>query len=137
MDKLYTTENALKSNKDKGNANKNIKSKKNKDKKNPWDYKTELPVLFEPQKLDQDEVAVLCCREQYRIKPVKYQEPKQGDDAVYKMFGDLVGQSVEFIRCWLRCHILTHKKTVNKLAGEYLKSKGMKISTWFSCVHTG
>ena len=36
-------------------------SNKNKDRKNPWDYKTELPVLLEGQKLDRDEVSVLCC----------------------------------------------------------------------------
>ena len=100
-------------------------------------YKNELPVLLELQKLDQDEISVLCCRDQYRIKPVRYQEPKQHDDAVYNMFGELVGQLADFMRHWLRCHVPTHKKAVNKLACDYLKSKGMKLSTWLSCVCTG
>ena len=77
-----------KSNKDRGKANKKAHSKKNNDRKNPWDYKTDLPVLLEPQKLDREEVAVLCFRNQYRIKPVKYQEPKQCDDDIYRMFGE-------------------------------------------------
>ena len=41
-----------KSKKNGGKVNKKAQSKKNKDRKNPWDYKTDLPVLLEPQKLD-------------------------------------------------------------------------------------
>ena len=126
-----------KSNKDKGKRSKNGKGKKNNNWKNPWEYKTELPVLLEPQKLDQDKVATLCYRDQYGIKPVKYQDLKDHDDKVYKMFGELVGQLAEFMRHWLRCNVLTHKKTVSKLAWEYLKSKGMKLSTWISSVCSG
>ena len=111
--------------------------KKNINKGNPWEYKDELPLLLEPQKLDRDKVSVLCCRDQYRIKPVIYEEPKQRDDTVYEMFGELVGQLAEFMRCWLRCHVLTHKKVVNKLACDYFKSKGMKLSTWLSGICTG
>ena len=56
---------------------------------------------------------------------------------MYMMFGELVGQSTDFMRYWLRCHVLTHKKTVNSFAWEYFKSKGMKLSDWLCSIHTG
>ena len=108
-----------------------------KSRKNPWKYKSNPSVLLEPQKLDWDDVSVLSYRNQCRIKPVNYQEPKQQDDAVYTMFSELVGQSANSMRHWLRCHVLTHKKSVNGFAQEYFKSKGMKLSDWLCSVHTG
>ena len=49
----------------------------------------------------------------------------------------MVGQTVEFMRCWLRVHVLTHKHQIVKFAKDYLDSKGLDISTWLTGPKTG
>ena len=34
------------------------------------------------------------------------------------------------MRQWVRCYALTHRTYLNKIAGEYLKSKGIVLANW-------
>ena len=49
----------------------------------------------------------------------------------------MVGQTVDFMRHWLRVHVLTHKHQIAKFAKVYLESKGLNISTWLTGPKTG
>ena len=53
------------------------------------------------------------------------------------MYGAMVGQSVNFMRRWLWCYTVTHKRTMSKLPSAYLKLNGLKIRTWLVGVKTG
>ena len=61
-----------------------------------------------------------------------FENPRDRDDELYRIFRDMVGQTVEFMRCWLRVHVLTHKHQIAKFAKDYLDSKGLDISTWLT-----
>ena len=43
------------------------------------------------------------------------------NNELYCMFGEMLGQDIPFMRQWVRCFVLTHKKFVGKLTGDYLK----------------
>ena len=68
---------------------------------NPWTYQQNLTLLLETDKLSRDELLTLTCRDKYCIKSVMFESPKDRDDELYRIFGDLVGQTVDFMRCWL------------------------------------
>ena len=68
---------------------------------NPWTYQQNLTLLLETEKLSIDELLTLTCRDKYCIKSVLFKSPKDRDDELYRIFGDLVGQTVDFMRCWL------------------------------------
>ena len=68
---------------------------------NPWTYQQNLALLLETDKLTRDELLTLTCRDKYCIKSMMFESPKDRDDELYRIFGDLVGQTVDFMRCWL------------------------------------
>ena len=68
---------------------------------NLWTYQQNLTFLLETDKLAIDELLTLPCRDKYCIKSVLFETPKDRDDELYQIFGDLVGQTVDFMRCWL------------------------------------
>ena len=90
----------------------NKQAGKGKDKKPsyPWTYKKTLPVLYEHDKCSVNDLAMLSCRPNFKIKqlPAPYTE-KLCDDDLYHIFGGLVNQSEKFMRQWIRCYSLTHK----------------------------
>ena len=108
-----------------------------KSEENSWTYQHNLPLLLESDKLTKDELLSLTCRDKYCIKSVMFESPRDRDDELYRIFGDMVGQTVEFMRRWLRVHVLTHKHQIAKFAKDYLDSKGLDISTWLTRLKTG
>ena len=104
---------------------------------NPWTYQQNLTLLLETDKLSTDELLTLSCRDKYCIKSVLFETPKDRDNELYQIFGDLVGQTVDFMRCWLRVHVLTHKHQIARFAKDYLDSKGLDINTWLIGPKTG
>ena len=80
-----------------------------KSEENPWDYQHNMQLLSEADKLTKDELLSLTCRDMYCIKTVMFENPRDRDDELYRIFGDMVGQTVEYMRRWLRVHVLTHK----------------------------
>ena len=77
---------------------------------NPWTYQQNLALLLETDKLTRNEILTLPCRDKYCIKSVMFESPKDQDGELYRIFGDMVGQTVDFMRRWLRVHVLTHKQ---------------------------
>ena len=67
----------------------------------PWSYQQNLTLLLETDKLSIDELLTLNCRDKYCIKSVSFKSLKDRDDELYRIFGDLVGQAVDFMRRWL------------------------------------
>ena len=108
-----------------------------KSEENPWTCQHNLPLLLESDKLTKDELLSLTCRDKYCIKSMMFESPRDRDDELYRIFGDMVGQTVEFMRFWLRVHVLTHKHQIAKFAKDYLDSKGLDISTWLTGPKTG
>ena len=90
-------------------SRKKDKKGQRKSEENPWAYQHNLQLLSEADKLTKDELLSLTCRDKYCIKSVMYENPRDQDDELYRIFRDMAGQTVEFMRCWLRVHVLTHK----------------------------
>ena len=63
--------------------------------------------------------------------------PNERNDKVYRLFGDMVGQNADFMRRWLRVHVLTHRQSIATFANDYLKSKGLDIVNWLNGPKTG
>ena len=57
----------------KGNKTKKSEDEGSKEKENPWKYSKSLPTLVEDDKMSKGEIAKLCCKEHYCIKPVKFE----------------------------------------------------------------
>ena len=108
-----------------------------KSEENPWAYQHNLQLLSEADKVSKVELLSLTCRDKYCIKTVMFENPRDWDDELYRIFRDMVGQTVEFMRCGLRVHVLTHKHQIAKFAKDYLDSKGLDISTWLTGPKTG
>ena len=116
---------------------KKAKKGQHKSEENPWAYQQNLQLLSEAEKLTKDELLSLTCRNKYCIKTVMFENPRDWDYELYRIFGDMVGQTVEFMRHWLRVHVLTHKHQIAIFAKDYLNSKGLYISTWLTRPKTG
>ena len=104
---------------------------------NPWTYQQNLTLLLETDKLSTDELLASSCRDKYCIRSVLFETPKDRDNELYQIFGDLVGQTVDFMRHWLQVHVLTHKHQIVRFAKDYLHSKGLDIKTWLIGPKTG
>ena len=98
-----------------------------KSEENPWTYQQNLALLLETDKLTRDELLTLTCRDKYCIKSMMFESPKDQDDELYRIFGDMVGQTVDFMR----------RYQIAKFAKDYLDSKGLDISTWLTRPKTG
>ena len=82
---------------------------------NPWAYKESLKPIKEDDALSSDKLLNLECRNCYRIRPSVHVTDEQSvNDEVFRMFGEMPGQDVAFMRQWARCFVLTHRKFVNK-----------------------
>ena len=97
----------------------------------PWPYVDVLLPLSESLKVNRDEFCTLECHDQYSIKhrPDFFNESEKNDE-LYRIFGELVNKAARFMRQWARCFTLTHRKFINKLAGDYFKTKGMELANW-------
>ena len=92
------------------------KKGQNKKHENPWAYQDNLHPLTESGKLTKDDVLALNCRDKYCIRSVMFVNPGEWDDKLYRIFGDLVGQTADFMRCWLHVYVLTHKHRISVFA---------------------
>ena len=108
-----------------------------KSEENPLAYQHNLQLLSEADKLTKDELLSLTCRDKYCIKTVMFENPRDRDNELYRIFRDMVGQTVEFMRRWLRVHVLTHKHQIAIFAKDYLNSKWLDIITWLTGPKTG
>ena len=78
------------------------------------------------------------CRNCYRIRPSAHVTDEQSaNDEVFRMFGEMQGQDVAFMRQWVRCFILTHCKFVNKVASKYISEHSLKLQEWAKDLNKG
>ena len=82
----------------KGKRPKESKIQDGKEKENLWKYCEKLPTLMEADKLCKSDMAKLCCREKYYIKPVKYESEGDHNNEICQMFGTMIGQDYKFMR---------------------------------------
>ena len=105
---------------------------------NPWAYKESLKPIKEDDALSSDKLLNLECRNHYRIRPSVHVTDEQSvNDEVFRMFGEMLGQYVVFMRQWVRCFVLTHRKFVNKAASKYLSEHSLKLQEWAKDVNKG
>ena len=77
---------------------------------NPWAYKVILPQLPENEKCNSNDIAMLECKPNFKVKPVQtpYTQLSRDKD-LNRIFGELVNQKPAFMRQWVRIFTLTHK----------------------------
>ena len=68
---------------------------------NPWTYQQNLTLLLEINKLSRDELLTLTCRDKSCIKSMMFESLEDRDNELNRIVGDLVGQTVDFMRRWL------------------------------------
>ena len=59
------------------------------------------------------------------------------NDNLYSVFMHCIGESVTFIRQWLKFFALTNKKNLNLRATDYMASKGLNFDTWLGSIDDG
>ena len=105
---------------------------------NPWAYKECLEPIIEDEALNSNEILNLECRNRYKIRSsVHVIDEQSANDEVFHMFGEMLGQDVAFMRQWMRCFILTHRKFVSKVACKYLSEHSLKLQEWAKELNKG
>ena len=113
------------------------KSMSDKLKSNPWSYAETVPLLPETGKIDIKGLELLECRQQYQISLVKLENEMARDNELFRIFGTMVNQDTGFMRQCIRVYIVTHQKTVNAMARDYLDGKGLTLQTLLSGLKEG
>ena len=114
------------------------KSRKTPGSGNPWAYKECLEPITEDEALNSNEILNLECRSHYKIRPsVHVVDDKSANDEVFRMFGEMLGQDVAFMRQWVRCFVLTHRKFISKVACKYLSVHSLKLPQWVKELNHG
>ena len=114
------------------------KTKKTPGSGNPQAYKECLEPITEDEALNSNEILNLECRSGYKIRPsVHVADDKSANDEVFRMFGEMLGQDVAFMRQWVRCFVLTHCKFMSKVACKYLSVHSLKLPQWVKELNCG
>ena len=58
-------------------------------------------------------------------------------DEMFRMFGEMMGQDVRFMRQWVRCFVLTHRRFVMKLAKTHLTERSLSLPQWLKALTNG
>ena len=58
-------------------------------------------------------------------------------DEMFRMFGEMMGQDVRFMRQWVRCFVLTHRRFVMKLAKTHLTECSLSLPWWLKALTNG
>ena len=91
---------------------------------------------MEPDKMSKSDIAKLNCINDFGVWPIQYRDKGDRNNEIYKMFGEIVGQDINFIWCWLRMFFITNKKYVVDLAKPYFRYKGINFVKWLADVQT-
>ena len=59
------------------------------------------------------------------------------NDNLYSVFARHIGETVSFIRQWLKFFVLANKKNLNLRATDYMASKGLNFDTWLGSIDDG
>ena len=78
-------------------------------------------MLMEPDKMSKSDIAKLNCINDFSMWPVQHRDESSRNNEIYKMFGEIVGQDINFMQHWLRMFSATNKKYVVGLAKTLLQ----------------
>ena len=105
---------------------------------NHWVYKECLEPITEDEVLNINKILNLECRSHYKIRPsVHVIDDQSANDEVFRMFGEMLGQDVAFMRQWVRCFVSTHHKFISKVACKYLTVHSLKLPEWVKELNHG
>ena len=104
-------------------ASRKGKTGKEQEKENLWEYCSKLPTLMEPDKMCKAETVKLNCITDFSVRPVNHMSESDRNNEIYKMFGAIVSQDINFMKQWLRVFSGMHKQYVKDLAKPYFKYK--------------
>ena len=75
----------------------------------PWPYRETLETIKELEALCIEDILQLECRNRYKVWPnIMVYDEKTAKDEMFRMFGEMMGQDVKFMRQWVWCFMLTH-----------------------------
>ena len=58
-------------------------------------------------------------------------------DEMFRLFEEMMGQDVRFMRQWVRCFVLTHCRFVMKLAKTHLTERSSSLPRWLKAITNG
>ena len=58
-------------------------------------------------------------------------------DEMFRMFGEMMGQDVRFMRQWVRCFVLLHCRFIMKLAKTHLTERSLSLPQWLKALTNG
>ena len=94
--------------------------------------------ILESQKMNETELAYLCCRGKYRISQILtiFDESDQNNE-LFHIFGGLVSRSTVFMKRWLILFVRTHWNHFETAGKDYLDFKGLTLKAWKQGIKSG
>ena len=59
------------------------------------------------------------------------------NDEMFRLFREMMGQDVRFMRQWVRCFVLTHHRFIMKLAKTHLTKCSLSLPWWLKAITNG
>ena len=104
----------------------------------PWAYREFLYTIKETDALSIDDILQLDCRAKYKVRPnIFVVDEITAKDEMFRLFGEMMGQDVRFMRQWVRCFVLTHRRFVMKLAKTHLTEHSLSLPRWLKAITNG
>ena len=95
---------------------------------NPWQYTDDLAPIYETMRIIRGEITDFECITTHKVKAQLIGVSE--NDNLYSIFARRIGESIAFIRQWLKFFVLMNKKNLNLRATAYMASKGLIFDTW-------
>ena len=102
---------------------------------NPWQYTDDLAPIYETMRITQGEIMDFECITTHKVKAQLIGVSE--NDNLYSIFARRIGESIAFIRQWLKFFVLMNKKNLNLRATAYMASKGLNFDTWLGSIDDG
>ena len=95
----------------------------------------DLAPIYETMRIIRGEIMDFECITTHRVKAQLIGVSE--NDNLYSIFARRIGESIAFIRQWLKFFVLTNKKNLNLRAAAYMASKGLNFDTWLGSIDDG
>ena len=85
-----------------------------------------------------EDILLLDYRDKYKVRPNSFVvDESTAKDEMFRMFGEMMGQNVRFMRQWVRCFVLTHHRFIMKLAKTHLTECSLSLAQWLKALTNG
>ena len=103
---------------------------------NKWTYAMSFKHVYKGEKLQENEIVTLCCRNTHCIR-LCYKEYKE-EDLLYSLFSEHAGQEIPFMCRWLYHFVMeVYNRHFARIGFNYLALKGLDLDTWAECIKDG